>query len=79
MFAGVDLDLEPHPVDRLRGCLEAIDEGDPTVTSLVLRPPKPTVEPFTDRVDGRADRARLKLDEVDVLGVSARSLEKELV
>jgi len=79
MFAGVDFDLEPHPVDRLRGGLEAIDEGDSTVTSLVLRPAKPTVEPFTDRVDGRADRARLTLDEVDVLGVAALPLEKELV
>src|SRR5690606_8626973 len=78
VFAGVDLDLElqrrlqiglrgesKHQVDRV-----------PSLNS--IESPKPR-QRFPDRINSRADRLRLRLYQVDVFGITQRSLEQQLV
>ena len=79
MLARIDLDFEPHRLDRPRCRLEPVEQRDPPLALFASRLVEPWIQRGTDRIDGWSDRTGVDLNQVDVLGISAWRLEKQLV
>ena len=79
MLAGVDLDLEPQPQWRYVLGGETVHQVDPALLELPLWPAEPRVQDGANPIEGLTDGLRVHLHQIDVLGVSGRRCEVQLV
>ena len=79
MLPGVDLHLEPLLLDRCDFGRESVVEGDPALPLLPLRLAEPGIQRAVNGIHDRADPPSLHLHEIDVLRVSRRCPQKELL
>ncbi len=79
VLARVDLDLEVKPPHRRDLRVEPVEERHTRSRMIPRGRAQPRVQACSNRIKHGPDRARLRLDQVDVLGVAPRSIEHELV